>query len=50
MNYATVKDLSKQQIGQIVYTPMVNEAGKVAIEGLTATINGTVEISLPPPK
>jgi glycine cleavage system aminomethyltransferase T len=35
MNYATVKDLSKQQIGQIVYTPMVNEAGKVAIEGLT---------------
>jgi len=30
--YATVKDLSKQQIGQIVYTPMVNEAGKVAIE------------------
>jgi glycine cleavage system aminomethyltransferase T len=35
MNYATVKDLSKQQVGQIVYTPMVNEAGKVAIEGLT---------------
>jgi len=35
MNYATVKDLSKQQIGQIVYTPMVNEHGKVAVEGLT---------------
>jgi glycine cleavage system aminomethyltransferase T len=35
MNYATVKDLSKQQLGQIVYTPMVNEDGKVAIEGLT---------------
>jgi vanillate/3-O-methylgallate O-demethylase len=35
MNYATVKDLSKQQVGQIVYTPMVNEHGKVAIEGLT---------------
>jgi vanillate/3-O-methylgallate O-demethylase len=35
MDYATVKDLSKQAIGQIVYTPMVNEAGKVAIEGLT---------------
>ena len=35
MNYATVKNLSKQEIGQIVYTPMVNEAGKVAIEGLT---------------
>src|SRR5438132_6067246 len=35
MNYATVKDLSKQQVGQIVYTPMVNDQGKVAIEGLT---------------
>jgi vanillate/3-O-methylgallate O-demethylase len=35
MNYATVKDLSKQQAGQIVYAPMVNENGKVAIEGLT---------------
>ena len=35
MDYATVKDLSKQEAGQIVYTPMVNEAGKVAIEGLT---------------
>ena len=35
MNYATVKDLSRQQIGQILYTPMVNAEGKVAIEGLT---------------
>src|SRR5258708_8057499 len=35
MDYATVKDLSRQQPGQIVYTPMVNEDGKVAIEGLT---------------
>jgi glycine cleavage system aminomethyltransferase T len=35
MNFATVKDLSRQQVGQIVYTPMVNENGKVAIEGLT---------------
>jgi glycine cleavage system aminomethyltransferase T len=35
MNYATVKDLSRQQTGQIVYTPMVNAEGKVAIEGLT---------------
>jgi aminomethyltransferase len=35
MNYATVKDLSKQQAGQIVYTPMVNAQGKLAIEGLT---------------
>ena len=35
MNYATVKDLSRQQAGQIVYTPMVSTQGKVAIEGLT---------------
>jgi glycine cleavage system aminomethyltransferase T len=35
MDYATVKDLSRQQVGQIVYTPMLSEAGKVAIEGLT---------------
>ena len=35
MNYATVKDLSRQQVGQIVYTPMVSAEGKVAIEGLT---------------
>ena len=35
MDYATVKDLSRQQAGQIRYTPMVDEAGKVAIEGLT---------------
>jgi vanillate/3-O-methylgallate O-demethylase len=35
MNFATIKDLSRQQVGQIIYTPMVNEHGKVAIEGLT---------------
>lgn len=35
MNYATVKDLSKQTVGQVVYTPMVDDKGKVAIEGLT---------------
>jgi glycine cleavage system aminomethyltransferase T len=35
MNYATVKDLSRQQAGQIVYTPMASAEGKVAIEGLT---------------
>src|SRR5258706_2868082 len=35
MDYATVKEFSKKQPGQIVYTPMVNEDGKVAIEGLT---------------
>jgi glycine cleavage system aminomethyltransferase T len=35
MDFATVKDLSKQQAGQIVYTPMTDAEGKVAIEGLT---------------
>ena len=35
LEFATVKDISRQQIGQIMYTPMVNEDGKVAIEGLT---------------
>jgi vanillate/3-O-methylgallate O-demethylase len=35
MNYATVKDLSRQSVGQVVYTPMVDDKGKVAIEGLT---------------
>ena len=35
MDLATVKDLTRQEIGQIVYTPMVSEDGKVAIEGLT---------------
>src|SRR4051794_7368513 len=35
MDYATVKDLSRQEVGQILYTPMLSEAGKVAIEGLT---------------
>src|ERR1044071_5546448 len=35
MDYATIRDLSRQQIGQIVHTPMLSEQGKVAIEGLT---------------
>jgi len=35
LNFATVKDISRQQVGQIMYTPMTNEDGKVAIEGLT---------------
>jgi glycine cleavage system aminomethyltransferase T len=35
MNYAAVKDLSRQQPGQILYTPMTDANGKVAIEGLT---------------
>ena len=35
MNYCAVKDLSRQEAGQIVYTPMCSAEGKVAIEGLT---------------
>ena len=35
MNYATVKELAKQAVGQIMYTPMLSAEGKVAIEGLT---------------
>ena len=35
LNYCSIKDLSHQVPGQIVYTPMCNAEGKVAIEGLT---------------
>lgn len=35
MNYASVKNLSDQAVGQIMFTPMVNATGKLAIEGLT---------------
>jgi glycine cleavage system aminomethyltransferase T len=41
MNYATVKDLSRQQVGQVVYTPMVNAEGKVAIEPCRARARPT---------
>ncbi len=39
MNYATVKDLSRQKVGQVIHTPMVNVEGKVAIEGLTLRLS-----------
>ena len=45
LNFATVKDISRQQIGQIMYTPMVNEDGKVAIEGLTLRSSATTNTS-----
>lgn len=35
MNYATVTDLTRQDIGQVMFTPMVNTNGHVALEGLT---------------
>ena len=35
VNYATVKDLTSQAVGQVMFTPMVNRDGHVAIEGLT---------------
>src|SRR5436190_6143234 len=35
IDYATVKDTAGQQAGQILYTPMCDATGKVAVEGLT---------------
>lgn len=35
LSFASVKNLEKQAVGQVVYTPMTSEHGKVAIEGLT---------------
>lgn len=38
LSYASVKNVAKMQVGQIFFTPMVNEEGKVAVEGLTLKI------------
>ena len=35
MAYASVKDLVRQQIGQVIFAPMVNHDGKVTVEGLS---------------
>ncbi|WP_375779399.1 glycine cleavage T C-terminal barrel domain-containing protein [Bradyrhizobium sp. ma5] len=35
MAFAAVKDLSKQRIGQVIFAPMVNDEGKVVVEGLS---------------
>lgn len=35
MDHATVKDLSRQSVGQAMFTPMTDDAGKVAVEGIT---------------
>jgi len=35
MDHATVRDLTGQDVGQIMFTPMVNADGDLAIEGLT---------------
>jgi glycine cleavage system aminomethyltransferase T len=35
MARATVRDCREQAVGQVMFTPMVNEAGAVAVEGLT---------------
>ena len=35
MAYASVKDLARQQVGQVIFAPMVNEDGKVTVEGLS---------------
>ena len=33
--YASVKDLGWQQVGQVMFAPMVNEHGNVTVEGLS---------------
>lgn len=35
MAFAAVKDLSRQRVGQVIFAPMVNDDGKVAVEGLS---------------
>jgi vanillate/3-O-methylgallate O-demethylase len=35
MAYASTKNLQRQQVGQVVFAPMVNAQGKVAVEGLS---------------
>ncbi len=35
LDFATVKNIARQEVGQVMFTPMVNEDGKIAIEGLT---------------
>ena len=48
MDYATVKELEKQAVGQVMYTPMLSAEGKVAIEGLTLKLAAD-EFSSPSP-
>lgn len=35
MAFAAVKDLSRQRVGQVMFAPMVNDEGQVAVEGLS---------------
>jgi vanillate/3-O-methylgallate O-demethylase len=35
MAYISVKNLAHQQVGQVMFAPMVNDDGKVAVEGLS---------------
>ena len=30
-----MKDLARQQVGQVIFAPMVNDDGKVTVEGLS---------------
>ena len=39
MAYASVKDLSRQQVGQVIFAPMVNADGKVTVEGLSLRLS-----------
>jgi glycine cleavage system aminomethyltransferase T len=35
MAYVSVKDLARQQVGQVIFAPMVSDDGKVTVEGLS---------------
>ena len=35
MDWISVKSMAKRQVGQTIFTPMVSEHGRIAIEGLT---------------
>lgn len=39
MAYASVKNLARQQVGQVIFAPMVNPDGKVAVEGLSLRLS-----------
>lgn len=39
LNYATVTDIGDQRVGKARFTPMVNDSGNVAIEGITFKLN-----------
>lgn len=39
MDWASVKSVTRQQVGQTLFTPLVSEHGKIAVEGLTLRLD-----------